>query len=91
VYLDEPARARLAEEALDLRLATYSYKDPAKNGVGPQFGYILEDAPDAVFSGTEHVNLYAYTSAVLAAVQEQQAEIQRLQAKVNELEKGCAR
>ena len=90
-YVDDAARARLAEQALDLHLATYAYKDPAKNGVGPQLGYILEDAPDAVFSGKEHVNLYAYTSAVLAAVQEQQGEIQRLQAKVDELQKTCAR
>jgi hypothetical protein len=90
-YVDDAARAQLAQQALDLHLATYVYKDPAKNGVGPQLGYILEDAPDAVFSGKEHVNLYAYTSAVLAAVQEQQAEIRRLQAKVDELEKSCAR
>jgi hypothetical protein len=90
-YVDAAARAQLARQALDLHLATYVYKDPAKNGVGPQLGYILEDAPDAVFSGTDHVNLYAYTSAVLAAVQEQQAEIRRLQAKVDELEKSCAR
>ena len=90
-YVDDAARAQLAKQALDLHLATYLYKDAAKNGVGPQLGYILEDAPDAVFSGTDHVNLYAYTSAVLAAVQEQQAEIRRLQAKVDELEKRCAR
>ena len=88
-YVDDAGRARLAEQALDLHLATYAYTDPAKNGVGPQLGYILEDAPDAVFSGKDHVNLYAYTSAVLAAVQEQQAEIRRLQAKVEELEKRC--
>jgi len=90
-YVDDVARAELAKQALDLHLATYAYEDPAKNGVGPQLGYILEDAPDAVFSGKEHVNLYAYTSAVLAAVQEQQAEIQRLQAKVDELQKTCTR
>ena len=89
-YVDDAARAGLAKQALDLHLATYTYADPAKNGVGPQLGYILEDAPDAVFSGKEHVNLYAYTSAVLAAVQEQQAEIRRLQTKVQELEKRCA-
>jgi hypothetical protein len=90
-YVDDAARRQLAKQALDLHLATYEYKDPAKNGVGPQLGYILEDAPDAVFSGKDHVNLYAYTSAVLAAVQEQQAEIHRLQAKVDELQKTCAR
>jgi hypothetical protein len=90
-YVDDAARAQLAKQALDLHLATYAYMDPAKDGVGQQLGYILEDAPDAVFSGTEHVNLYAYTSAVLAAVQEQQAEIQALRRKVDELEKSCAR
>jgi hypothetical protein len=87
-YLDDAARARLAEQTLALDLATYTYTNP-RDGVGPQLGFILEDAPDAVFSGTERVNLYAFTSAVLATVQEQQAEIQRLQAKVDALENRC--
>jgi hypothetical protein len=89
-YLDEAARRKLAQDALDVKLATYTYKDPAK-GAGPQLGFILDDSPEAAFSGDERVNLYAYTSAVLAAVQEQQAEIDRLRARVEELEaRDCA-
>lgn len=85
-YLDAGARKQLASQALDLKLATYTYLDPAKNGGGQQLGYLLDDAPGAVFSGDERVNLYAYTSAVLAAVQEQQAEIGQLKARIAELE-----
>lgn len=84
-YLDGQGRRDLAQQALDLHLARYEYRDPAHDGVGAQVGYILEDSPDAVFSGTDHVNLYAYTSAVLAAVQEQQAEIARLQAEIDDM------
>ena len=89
-YLDATARSRVADQALALRLATYVYTDP-RDGVGPQLGYVLDDAPDAVFGGGERVNLYAYTSAVLAAVQEQAAEIARLEERIDELESGvCA-
>ena len=85
-YLDAGTRKKLAAQALDLKLATYTYLDPTKNGGGQQLGYILDDAPGAAFSGDERVNLYAYTSAVLAAVQEQQVEIAELRAKIAELE-----
>lgn len=85
-YLDATTRHEVAHQALDVKLATYTYRDPAKDGAGKQLGYLLDDAPEAVFSGDERVNLYAYTSAVLAAVQEQQAEIARLKARVAELE-----
>lgn len=85
-YLDDAGRAAIARQALDVRLATYTYVDPTKNGGGAQLGYLLDDAPGAVFSAEDHVNLYAYTSAVLAAVQEQQAEIAALKARIAELE-----
>ena len=86
-YLDATARRRVADQALALRLATYVYTDP-HDGVGPQLGYVLDDAPDVVFGSGTRVNLYAYTSAVLAAVQEQAAEIARLEVRIDELESG---
>jgi hypothetical protein len=86
VYLDAAGRDALAAQVIGLPIASYAYVDPAKNGGGPQLGYILEDAPDAVFSGDGRVNLYAYTTAVLAAVQQQQEEIDRLEVRVRELE-----
>ena len=88
-YLDAPARAAIADDVLKLPLATYRYRDPARDGAGTQLGYILEDAPTAPFSASDHVNLYAYASAILAAVQLQQEEIVRLRAKIETLERSC--
>lgn len=87
-YLDEETRRALASEALELRLATWRYRD-ASHGEGPRLGYILDDAPRAPASDMTkgQVDLYAYTSMVLALAQEQEAEIARLQKRVAELEK----
>lgn len=88
-YLDAAARQRVAQDALALKLATYTYRDPA-HGVGPQLGYVLDDAPGAVFSAGDHVNLYAYTTAVLAAVQAHEAELAALREEVARLRSSCA-
>jgi hypothetical protein len=89
-YLDAAARAAVADDVLTLPLATYRYREPARDGVGTQLGFVLEDAPAAPFSTSDHVNLYAYASAILAAVQLQQEEIVRLRAQVDALEQSCA-
>ena len=54
----------------------------------PELGYILEDLPEATFSGDGRVDLYAYISAVVALAQEQQAEIDHLKEQVKALKAG---
>ena len=85
-YLDDVARARLAEETMGIRLATYKYKtDDARQ----RLGFILEDSPNvaAADMASKQVDLYAYTSMVVATVQQQQAEIAALKAEVERLKK----
>jgi hypothetical protein len=86
-YLDDHERDAVASSVLGLRLARYRYIDPAKGG-GDQLGYILDDAPDAPFSAEQHVNLYAYSTAIVAAVQTQQEQIEALRAEVAALRAG---
>ena len=86
-YLDDAAKARLAEETMGIRLATYKYKnDDARE----RLGFILEDSPNvaAADMGKKQVDLYAYTSMVVATVQQQQAEIEALKAQVATLKKS---
>lgn len=87
-YLEPAERAAVAEQARALKLATWRYKDPARSD-RERLGYILEDAPMSPSSdmGRKEVDLYAYTSMVLALAQQQDQEIKELRAKVAELEK----
>ena len=76
VYVGGAERRDLAKQILHVKLARYNYTDPKKPG--RKLGYILEDLPEASFSSGDHVDMYAYLSAVVALTQEQQAEIDRL-------------
>jgi hypothetical protein len=87
-YVDDAVRAELAQEALDTRLAQYRYKtEPA--GGRRHLGFIIDDQPDpspAVEADRTHVDLYGYTSMLLAAVQEQSKEIRALRERIDTLE-----
>jgi hypothetical protein len=85
-YLDDAARARLAEETMGLKLATYKYKAGDDR---QRLGFILEDSPSipAADMTSKQVDLYAYTSMVVATVQEQQKEIDSLKAEIAQLKK----
>ena len=85
-YLDDAARARIAEETMGLKLATYKYKNADER---ERLGFILEDSPNVVAAdmASKQVDLYAYTSMVVATVQQQQAEIAALKAEVERLKK----
>ncbi len=85
-YLDAAARARIAEETMGIKLATYKYKTDA-DGAREHLGFILEDSPNvpAADMGRKEVDLYAYASMVLATVQQQQREIATLKAEVERL------
>lgn len=90
-YVDPSTRTALARDALDVRLATYRYRaDPTGRR---HLGFIIDDQPDdspAVQEDRTHVDLYGYASMLLAAVQEQQRTIERLEARVGRLERMVA-
>lgn len=85
-YLDDAARARIAEETLGMKLATYKYKNADQR---ERLGFILEDSPNvpAADMNSKQVDLYAYASMVLATVQEQQKKIAALEAQIEQLKK----
>lgn len=92
-YVDGDAREALAAQAYATRLATYAYTDPAM-GAGRHLGFIIEDQPDhspAVAESRAQVDLYGYTSMVLAAVQSQEARIAAQQRRIEALERALAR
>ncbi|MBW2732767.1 MAG: tail fiber domain-containing protein [Deltaproteobacteria bacterium] len=91
-YLGPAALQKVARKTLELKLATYRYKDPAL-GKGAQLGFILEDAGQS-FAGDPargRVNLYGYTSMLLATVQAQQRAIERLRRDVTSLRREMKR
>jgi hypothetical protein len=83
-YVDDAERALLADEALHTRLAEYRYKtDPESSQ--RHLGFIIDDMPNAsraVQADKTHVDLYGYTSMLLATVQEQQKQIDELKKQV---------
>ncbi len=87
VYLSEREREQMSRDVLRTRLATYEYTDPALAG-RRRLGFVYEDesthrfARDPDISG---VDLYGYTSLLLATVQTQQQQIEQLQREVRAL------
>jgi Chaperone of endosialidase len=83
-YLSPSDAEELKAALLNVRLATFRYKqgDP-----GRHLGYILEDSPGIPASDLAHtrVDLYAYASMAVAALQVQAREIERLEAEVDAL------
>jgi hypothetical protein len=93
-YLELADRQRLAETVLGLKLADYRYKPGAEPRIPADhrcLGFIIEDAPaDAPFVVREQqsVDVYAFASAILATVQQQQQTILELQSELAELKKS---
>ncbi|MCC6850281.1 MAG: hypothetical protein IT294_17455 [Deltaproteobacteria bacterium] len=90
-YLSDAEVKRLYDELLTYRLATYRYARP-ELGPGSRLGFMIDDvAPSAsVAPDGDHVDLYAYTSMAVAAVQTQAREIARLQRAISALEARAA-
>ncbi len=88
-YLSEAERSILAERLLATPLATYRYKTAPSDAW--QLGFIIEDVEPSpsVDSDRDRVNLYGYTSMVVAALQEQQQQLEQLQAEVARLRAEC--
>lgn len=90
-YLSTSDVQRLHDEILTYRLATYDYTQSAM-GPGTRLGIMIDDvAPSpSVAPDGNHVDLYAYTSMAVAALQTQAREIERLQRAVAALEARAA-
>jgi hypothetical protein len=89
-YLDADEVEALGSEVLQTRLATYRYSDPALAG-GTHLGFIIEDQPYsyAVDPERSQVDLYGYTSMLVAAMQAQQRRIDELEREVRDLRRRC--
>ena len=91
LYLDETMRNSVARSALELRLASWRYKDSSL-GTHRHLGIIIEDSPHApaVDQTREVVDLYSYASMAIAAAQVQAKELQRLRDEVEALRREVA-
>lgn len=90
-YLSAQEVEATAAQTLRLRLATYEYKAAPKTG--RHLGFIIEDSPNnpAVDRDGNLVDLYGYTSMLLATTQAQQQKILELEQKLGDLTKTVER
>ena len=74
------------DEILRTRLATYRYKAEGA-AARERLGFIIDDqeASPAVAADGHHVDLYAYASLAVAAVQVQARQIEALEREVQQL------
>jgi hypothetical protein len=87
-YLNADELARYQQEVLEMKLATWRYKhEPAKT----RLGIIIDDneSSAAVDARRDMVDLYGYTSMVVAALQLQARQIEALQGEVKALKNNC--
>jgi hypothetical protein len=88
-YLEPEERGAAAAALLDLRLATYRYRGGRDDG-RRHLGFVIDDLPagsPAVHADGLHVDLYGYTSMAVAALQTQAEHVQRMEARMAELER----
>jgi len=88
-YLGAAERAKLAEDVQSIPLVHYRYKDAPER---EHLGFIIEDVEPSpgVDSAHDRVDLYGYTSMAVAALQEQQRELEALRREVKELRSELA-
>jgi hypothetical protein len=91
-YVDEREAERLRDELMQTRLATYRYRH--EGGQQRHLGFIIEDMPPgspAVLSSRERVDLYGFVSMTVAALQQQQKELDGLRKELAQLKSENAR
>jgi hypothetical protein len=84
-YLNERELERYHDDVIGLGLAHYAYRnDPSAE---QRLGFIIEDVEPSRFveEARDRVDLYAYTSALVAAVQVQEKRIQELERELRAL------
>jgi hypothetical protein len=91
-YLSPDEIGATAAQALHLRLATYEYKASPYAG-RRHLGFIIEDSPTvpAVDRDGDLVDLYGYTSMLLATTQAQQQQIEALKQQIESLSRTVER
>jgi hypothetical protein len=88
-YVDASAEARLHDELMAVRLATYRYRPGVTGEDNLHLGFIIEDMPPdspAVLPSRERVDAYGYLSMAVAALKVQERELTELRARVAQLE-----
>jgi hypothetical protein len=83
-YADDTKLQQLHDEALGLRLATYTYKPQVADPGPTHLGFIIEDSlqTPAVDRAHNRVDMYGYVSMVVAGMQVQEKEIAELRAEL---------
>lgn len=91
-YVDRGELQRLHDELRQIRLATYRYRE-GDDAVATKLGLILEDGPAGpwIDEAKGRVDLYAYTSLAVAALQVQAEELAALRREVEALRAGECR
>ncbi|HVR63891.1 MAG TPA: hypothetical protein VMU50_18445 [Polyangia bacterium] len=98
-YLTADDIRDLAEQIQKMRLATYAYRNdlayPSPDGGASgrrHLGFVIEDDPDnpAVDRDHDMIDLYGYTSMLLAATQQQRREIDDLRRQLRALKAEIA-
>lgn len=91
-YVDADELRRLHDELRQIRLATYRYRE-GDDAVATKLGLILEDGPPGpwIDEARGRVDMYAYTSLAIAALQVQAEELAALRREVEALRAGECR
>ena len=87
-YLSSDELAQISRQVQQIPLARYRYVDPAL-GRGEKLGFIIEDLPAATPAVDRErlmVDLYGYTSMLVADAQARQARLEALEKRLAELE-----
>jgi hypothetical protein len=82
-YLDAAQRRSYRDQLLRMPLASYHYRHAPE--AGPQLGFMIDDVEPSVAVSGDHVNMYGYLSMAVAAIQEQQQQIEALQRELEQL------
>lgn len=87
VYTDAASLATYYRDLLDLRLATWRYRD--RSDAKQSLGVILEDGEAEIWADPAHdrVDLYSYSSLAIAGVQVQAAELAELRAQMQAMQR----
>ena len=83
-YLTLKQAERLQHQLLRIRLAHYQYRAAGREG-RKHLGFLIEDQPNipAVLTKQGRIDLYGYTSMVVAAMQVQARQLKALQRELN--------
>ena len=81
-YLGDAERDQFHDQVTQMRLASYRYKSAPDV---PQLGFMIDDVEPSVAVAGDHVNLYAYLSMAVAAIQVQDRQIKDLQRELERL------